>query len=209
VRDDIVAIVPVKALADAKSRLAPRLSPDERASLALRLFARVLEAVTGTAGIDRLVVVSSDEAVRRQARLGGAEVIDEPRAFDSVPGYPNPEQHNAALEYARTVAIERWDPAALLVVAADLPFLSSADLTGLIERGTTEGTVVLGVDRDGTGTNALLLRPANALPFRFGPDSLAAHRAEALQRGLRFLVHDVRGIATDVDVPRDLEVLAR
>jgi 2-phospho-L-lactate guanylyltransferase len=209
VTDGTVAIVPVKALAAAKSRLAPRLSPDERAILTLRLFERVQEAVTGTAGIDRWVVVSSDESVRGRALVGGAEVVDEPRALDRLTDSADARQHNAALEHARTVAIERWNPAALLIVAADLPFLSTVDLTGLIERGTTDDTVVLGVDRAGTGTNALFLRPPNAIPFRFGPDSLAAHRAEASERGLRFLVHDVPGIATDVDVPLDLEVLAR
>jgi len=209
VTDEIAAIVPVKGLATAKSRLAPRLSPDERASLSLRLFDRVLVAITSTAGIDRVVVVTSDESVRDRARLGGAEVVDEPPASDSVDARTEHQQHNAALEHARTETIARWNPAALLVVAADLPFLSSSDLTGLIERGTTDDTVVLGVDRAGTGTNALLLRPANAVPFRFGPNSFAAHRTEASKRGLRFLVHDVPGIASDVDVPRDLEVLAR
>ena len=207
--DEIVAIVPVKALAEGKSRLASRLSPEERASLSLRLFDRVLEAVTSTAEIDYCLVVSSDESVRRRAVSGGAEVVDEPAALESVDGDTDHRRHNAALERARSVAIERWNPAALLVVAADLPFLSSADLSGLIERGTSDDTIVLGVDRAGTGTNALFLRPANALSFHFGIKSLAAHRAEATTRGLHFLVHDVPGIATDVDVPRDLEVLAR
>jgi 2-phospho-L-lactate guanylyltransferase len=210
VTDRLVAIVPVKALAAAKSRLAPTLSPDERASLALRLLDRVLSAVTSTPGVDRCLVVSADDTVRLRARVGGAEVVDEPG--DPVATGDRSDlqrQHNEALEHARRVAIERWDPAALLVVAADLPFLTSEELSGLIERGATDNTVVLGADRTGTGTNALLLRPADALPFRFGPDSLAAHRAEAFRRGLQFFVHDTHGIATDVDLPRDLEVLAR
>ena len=44
---------------------------------------------------------------------------------------------------------------------------------------------------------------------RHTPRLEQAIRAEAAERGFRFLVHDVPGIATDVDVPRDLEVLAR
>jgi 2-phospho-L-lactate guanylyltransferase len=209
VTDGLVAIVPVKALAAAKSRLAPSLSPDERASLALRLFDRVLAAVSHTASIDRCLVVSPDETVRRRAQLAGTEAVDEPRVVDSGSDQANLKQHNDALEHARRVAIDRWAPAAILVVAADLPFLTSADLDALIARGEADDTVVLGVDQTNTGTNALLLRPADALPFRFGPNSLAAHRAEALLRNLRFLVHEANGIAMDVDEPRDLEVLAR
>jgi 2-phospho-L-lactate guanylyltransferase len=207
VTEGLVAIVPVKSLAAAKSRLAPSLSPAERASLALRLFEGVLAAIARTPAIDRCLVVSPDETVRDHAARAGAEAIAEPMAHATSSA--SADQHNNALEFARRIAIERWSPAALLVVAADLPYLTSGELARLIDRGTEENTVVLGADRTETGTNALFLRPPNALPFRFGPNSLAAHRAEALLRGVSFLVERTDGIAWDVDEPRDLELLAR
>jgi len=55
-------------------------------------------------------------------------------------------------------------------------------------------------------TNALLLRPPDALPFAFGVGSLARHRA-AEARGLSPRWCDAPGTALDLDTPADLAAL--
>jgi hypothetical protein len=55
-------------------------------------------------------------------------------------------------------------------------------------------------DRPGTGTNALLLRPPDALPFSFGVGSLALHRT-ATARVLLPRWYDAPGTALDLDTP--------
>ncbi len=65
---------------------------------------------------------------------------------------------------------------------------------------------MLGPDRRGEGTNALLLRLAGRGPeftFAFGDGSLAKHLEEARRLGLVAAVHDAPGIAFDLDTPDD------
>ena len=67
--------------------------------------------------------------------------------------------------------------------------------------------LVLATDRLGTGTNALGLRADVAFTTRFGPGSLAAHRAEAARRGLDAVVVHRPGTAVDLDTPEDWAAL--
>ena len=62
-------------------------------------------------------------------------------------------------------------------------------------------------DRHGTGTNALVLSPPDAIAPSFGPGSLARHVAAAEQAGVPHSVEDVPGLALDVDTPADLAEL--
>ena len=191
------AIVPVKHLDWAKSRLAGQLSPAERAGLVLVLLEHVLGAVRRAPSVDRCLVVSPDPRVRDRAAMLGAAVLDEPAAGGG---------QNAALEHARSFA-RRWRPAALLVVAADLPRLTPADLEAVSGLGAEPGTVVLAPDRREEGTNLLYLTPPDCLPFCFGPGSFRAYRGEAERRGLRVHVYRAPGTASDLDTPADLAAL--
>ena len=63
--------------------------------------------------------------------------------------------------------------------------------------------VALVSDRHGTGTNALLVAPPDAIPFRFGEGSRAAHEAAAAAAGAAYV--EIRGpLSFDVDTPEDL-----
>jgi len=56
-------LVPVKALDEAKRRLAPALAPVERRLLAIAMLEDVLTALADTTGLDRPVMVSPDREV--------------------------------------------------------------------------------------------------------------------------------------------------
>jgi 2-phospho-L-lactate guanylyltransferase len=58
------------------------------------------------------------------------------------------------------------------------------------------------------GTNALLLSPPTAIPFLYGPDSAARHKAAAEAAGVPVRVVNIAGFARDVDSPEDLRWLA-
>ena len=72
-----VPLVPLKALADAKGRLAPFLTPVERRLLALAMFEDVAAALQAVAGLDRPLVVSPDREVWRRAEAIGCRVVAE------------------------------------------------------------------------------------------------------------------------------------
>ena len=201
----VVAVVPVQALAGAKSRLTPVLAPNQRATLTLRLLGGVLDALAAP-GIAARLVVSPDPAVLAAARAAGASALQQ--TTDQRDGLDGLDGLNAALVAAREWT-EGRDAEALLVVLGDLPLLSRADIAAILAlaRGTP-ATVVLAPDRHERGTNALLLRPPGAIPFAFGPDSLARHRAAASARGLPVRLYRSPGTALDVDTPDDLAAVA-
>jgi 2-phospho-L-lactate guanylyltransferase len=109
---------------------------------------------------------------------------------------------NGALQCGRDWCTRR-SSGPILVLAADLPFLTAAELNHFICAGLEAG-VGIATDRAGQGTNALLLSEPSIFEFRFGPDSRAGHEAEALRLGVRPIVRQTPGLAMDVDEPEDL-----
>ncbi len=63
-------------------------------------------------------------------------------------------------------------------------------------------------DRHGTGTNALLLTPPEAITPAFGKDSCNRHGALADEAGVGWTIERVPSLMLDVDTPEDLAVLA-
>jgi 2-phospho-L-lactate guanylyltransferase len=118
---------------------------------------------------------------------------------------PQPEHRlglNGAIDAGRAWALDRG-ASTVISLFADLPLIVADDIRGLVAR--TE-PVVLGPDRRGEGTNALLLRLAGRGPeftFAFGDGSLAKHLEEARRLGLEAALHDAPGIAFDLDTPDD------
>jgi coenzyme F420-0:L-glutamate ligase / coenzyme F420-1:gamma-L-glutamate ligase len=157
------------------------------------MMKNVLSALRG-AGVERMCVVSPDQTVLGFAEEAGATpLLQEGRGL------------TAALEEARSWAISEG-ATALLVFPADLPLLRAPDVgavLGAAER--TEGPLaVVSPDAAGIGTNALLLRPADALPFLFGSSSFEAHLNAARERGISTRVCKRTRIAFDLDTAEDL-----
>jgi 2-phospho-L-lactate/phosphoenolpyruvate guanylyltransferase len=189
----VVAIVPIGRLEGAKSRLGAVLDAEERYELVTDLAERTIRAVVATPGIAETMVVTPDDAIRTLALAAGARpLLQRTRGL------------NDGLREARDEAIA-GGAAAILIVPVDLPAVSPATLGAVLDVATDPHTplVVLITDRHGRGTNALFLRPADAIDVRFGGDSRAAHRAAALAAGARYVELD-SPLAVDIDTPDDL-----
>ena len=191
----LYAIVPVQRLDLAKSRLAQVLSPVERSALVLRLLDTVLPALAGSELVTATIVVSPDHTA-----------LDHAAATGAIPLMQVGGGLNAAIRQGREVARDN-DAGELLVVLADLPFLTTAVVDDLLE-ASAGAAVTLAPDRHGTGTNALVLRPLDAIEPGFGVSSYEAHRAEAAVRQRSLHTFHAQGTAFDVDTPEDLRVLA-
>lgn len=113
---------------------------------------------------------------------------------------------NAAFVQARSVAIQLGADR-LVTLSSDLPYLEIGDIEALL---ATPGDVVIAPDRHGTGTNALMLSPPDAIDFIYGPDSCKRHMDAAISRGRTLNLLKRPGLASDVDLPVELaELLAR
>lgn len=190
-------VVLVKDFGSAKQRLQPALGPGSRQALAKR-NARL--AVRAAAAGDRVLVVAGGEGVASLARLWGAEALLEPRQ----------EGQNVAA--ARGISHAMGAGAgAVLLLSSDLPLVTADAVREVLDAAAaTSGPLVMAVPAIGRGgTNALYLRPPDAIALHFGDDSLAKFRAGAGSTGVDFAVHRSDALALDLDEPADLERLRR
>jgi 2-phospho-L-lactate/phosphoenolpyruvate guanylyltransferase len=184
-----VPLVPVKALAAAKGRLGPWLSPLERRLLAIAMFEDVVAALQATPGLAAPLVVSPDREMWRRAAAIGCRVVEEPGGGEGL---------NAAL----ALAAERAGDEGLLVVAADLPLASASGLRRVLEAAALAPVAVV-PSHDGEGTNVLAWREPASFAPRFGPGSAARHLS--VPGAVRV---DDPGLAMDVDTVEDLRLVA-
>ena len=191
----IAALVPVKRLAQAKSRLGPVLADGQRRELVLAMLEDVLRLTVGQPAIATTAVVSDDDDVLAFARRLGAHPIREPRSVRGL---------NPALAFAGDL-LAREGATGLLVLPADIPLAMPEDIEAILTVWQ-EVPVVLCPSHSG-GTSALGLRPPQAIPLRFGPRSFTSHRRAAAERGLPVAVVSRPGLALDVDRPEDLRAI--
>jgi 2-phospho-L-lactate/phosphoenolpyruvate guanylyltransferase len=93
-------------------------------------------------------------------------------------------------------------------VPGDTPLLDAGELSSLLARAEEASIGVVAVpDRHGTGTNALLLTPPDAIEPSFGEGSLDRHVAAARDAGLTCSVDPLPSLVLDVDTPEDLAEL--
>lgn len=182
-------VIPLKHLDDAKRRLHPEIGSEQRRTLMLSMLGHVAtEALAADLGP---VALASSEprapVIAEQLGIGLA----------SDGGLP----WNDGLVHA--LAQLRPAPTAVLYLAGDLPLVTSAEIAELVAAIPARG-VAIGRAHDG-GSNALGLRPAQAIVPAFGSDQSArAHAALAQGAGLAVAVVDLPGIALDVDTPADV-----
>ena len=93
----------------------------------------------------------------------------------------------------------------MLLVPGDCPALDPDEVEALLAR---TAPVVIVPDRHGTGTNALVLTPPDALEPSFGPGSFNRHQNHAKGAGLTYRAEAVPSLAHDVDTPEDLAALS-
>jgi 2-phospho-L-lactate/phosphoenolpyruvate guanylyltransferase len=188
------ALVPVKALNVAKSRLAAYLSWQQRESLVLDMLHHVLQILLASCLFERVSVVSPDTRVLENAQFWGAQPLKEER-----------HGHNFALQ-AAAMREQAAGATAILTISADLPLLCICDIQGMIEQ-SRQHAVVLAPSQDGTGTNAILMHPPLALPYLFGLNSRQRFQQAARQQKLSSTVYTSIGLAMDIDTIDDLQRL--
>lgn len=219
------AVVPVKRLSGAKSRLATGLDRPQREELVLAMLADTLRALSGSPLVCGLTVVTPDARAAAAATRCGATVLDEHTALThpsarrgrSTPPPPDAAPHdalNAALTGAAAVLRDAVGPAHLAFVQADLPALRSTEFTAAasvaLEPHTgscSPGTPRSGnghafvADRSGVGTTAVFVcGPRTEIRLGFGAHSAQRHAAS----GALALAGGWPGLRSDVDTVDDL-----
>jgi 2-phospho-L-lactate/phosphoenolpyruvate guanylyltransferase len=187
------AVIPIKSLHNAKTRLASLLSPDERAELARGMLLHVLDVLYRSGAVARIGVISQEPGELDLPPY--ATVIPQ-----SLPGLNN------LLEQGREWALANGADA-LLTIFADLPMVTPGDIARMVALGDHANMMVLAPDRHNSGTNALLSHPCTLARFAFGPSSFDAHRVLARAAGAEVVICDAPGLSLDIDTLDDLAQL--
>jgi 2-phospho-L-lactate guanylyltransferase len=190
----------MKDLAGAKMRLADMLDRDARAELALAMLTDVIVACTESGLFDVIAVVSSDSEVFWHARELGAKPLAEPATMDGL---------NDSLTFGQRYLARRVAASELVILPADVPLIRPDDVRAVVEGlAHAEAPRAVIVRARDNGTNALALRPPEAVPMRFGPGSADAHIAAARDAGVETIELAIERLGFDVDAPEDLDELA-
>lgn len=192
----IWAIVPVKPLRRGKSRLAGLLTEEQRTRLNRYLLQHTLDTLNEVPEIEHTLVVSRDPAALALTREHGGHTVLENGA----------PQFNLALKRATAVAKLRGAHA-VLILPADLPLVTPADIREILQRAGKPPVVVIAPDRREDGTNALFVNPAGLLDYAYGPGSNRRHAERAAAAGARVELLASPSIGLDLDLPEDLEAL--
>jgi 2-phospho-L-lactate/phosphoenolpyruvate guanylyltransferase len=196
------AIIPVKRFGRAKQRLLDTLDRPQRAALVRAMLADVLFAVSETPSIERIIVVTGEGRAERIA-LERAKRTNVPiEVFQD----PADEGHSQAATLGIVRALSHG-AACTALLPGDCPLLDPAELDAALGR-MRPGRVAVVPDRHGTGTNALLLAPADAIGPAFGEGSCERHRDRAERAGHDAVVEPLASLALDLDTPDDLSALA-
>lgn len=183
------AIIPVKSLASAKSRLTHARPGD----LALAFLLDVVAALQSTPSVVDIIVVTSDPDVSAAALAAGARVVDDSRH----PGI------NAAAAWG---ARNRRHPGGTAVLVSDLPCLT-ADSCALALALAGEYRTSFLPDAEGTGTTMWCATEGQDVRTAFGVDSRRAHAAAGAVDLMEHHPQSAAGLVParrDVDTPDDL-----
>jgi 2-phospho-L-lactate guanylyltransferase len=196
----ICAVLPVKAPINAKQRLKDSLSPSQREALARLMFQEVFSTLCTVRGLDRIIVATSDQAVADHASHSGATVFEEHEQRG--------HSHSADAAARRAMSL---GAATVLLLPIDVPLVTKAEIEDLIDATDrlSDSSVIIVPSSDGTGTNALVRTPPDAIASCFGPGSFQAHLDQARQRGVPAKVLRPAGLLFDIDTPEDVDELLR
>jgi 2-phospho-L-lactate guanylyltransferase len=188
---NLTVIIPLRGRNGSKTRLAERFNPSQRSDLVQAMSGMVLDAVLGANVADRILLVTRDPLFASET-IGSrhdVEIVTQP---DALPGL------NGAVNLGRVVS----GTGSHLILFADLPLIAPGDIRLLC---ASPSPVVIGRDRHGSGTNALLVRDdaSHRFQFTFGAGSYARHQNEANRLGMRLETIDTAGIGFDLDTIPD------
>ena len=184
----VVAVVPLKNLKLAKSRLSNILAEGERQALVLAMFDDVLVSLKESHFIEKIFLVA-DKYFNLVADVQMITEIKN-RGYDE-----------AIIEALKDSRVNQAQ--AMLILPADLPLVSRDELNTLI-RDQEDRSIRIAGARDQDGTNALVMKPPSLLATSFGVGSFERHKKFAKALSVKIEEINLPGLSFDVDTEKDL-----
>ena len=191
-----IALVPLRG--DGKSRLDAAVDPEDRGALVAAMLDDVLAALWD-GGVDDVLILAGDERAVALASGRGLTFLPDRTSTDGSPPVGDARLRAAVDAALGSVPAEH----VRLVVAADLPRLSAAEVATVL----AEQAEVVVVPTAGGGTALLRLAPSVTIAAAYGDGSAGAHLRTADLTGRSSALLDLPGARHDVDAAADLDAL--
>lgn len=185
--DNIYAIIPVSKFKNAKTRLSPFLSEEEREKLLKVMLQDVTDALRKH--VDKIFIISRDEDVLNYAESLSLDTILEDEDSNL----------NKALKQAMKQC--KGKTRKVIIVPSDVPLIGKTNLAMLIDASKSLDFII--VPSKGGGTNMIIMKPM-AIHTRFEGLSYKEHVNAAERKKLNPQVHDSLFMALDVNTAEDL-----
>ncbi len=195
--EPVWAVIPFKRIRQAKQRLAPILSSEERKLLSLKMLEDVLESATASEVFDGILVATNCEEAVPIIRRKGVLHLQTSEELGL---------NHAAGEASIWLLNKNID--AMCLFPADIPLAKASEFRNLVSCHSAQRGMTIVPSRDKGGTNCLILSPPDRLPFCFGTDSYAEHIRQGLQLKLSCQTKFSDGIGLDIDTPSDLRAIS-
>lgn len=196
------AVLPLKDLTTAKSRLSDVLNDEQRAQLTIAMALDLIDTLWRHTEVVNLTIIAGQHWEAFLPRRSELQILCE-RDLDAtglnaiLEEVVDAQLHDAQ----QTQTVEHW-----LLLHGDLPLFCSADIDAVQEQLAIQ-PLVLCPDDASRGTNALAFHKGARLPLCFGEDSFSKHQqaAKTLQRPWGEVC--TPGLGLDVDTRNDLQAL--
>ncbi len=187
----IVALIPVKDLSRAKSRLKD-IEKSIRIEIVKTMLKDVIHAYTHSKYVDKTVLITPDVNIGVTVSNFNIDLVQDD-------GSGQIKAYFKALESVSS----RHKLNAIIFGVADTPFISNTDIDAIVELYTDGYDVVLTPSING-GTNIMLQRYPLIVELMHGRDSFQKHLAKAIQKTVKVYVYSTLGTSIDIDTIEDV-----
>jgi len=196
--EEALAVVPLKILSQAKSRLAPSFDSQERREFVLSMLEDVLNTLRDSKLVTRIFLVTRQADIGLKLDVEGIDILADSADTDL----------NSALHLATDYARKHHNERQLIIIPADVPLITESDIHGILTLAEqVDPPLAVAAPSDNGGTSALLRKPPDAIDVQFGPSSFRNHQDVAKNKGIAFLEYQSPTLALDIDTPDDLQAL--
>jgi len=189
----IAAVIPMKSLHSAKSRLSNVLTAKQRKNLAMYLLDATIKELKKSSFISEIVIVSNDEAVKNYSCINSLKFIK-----DSNEGV------NKAVNLADKYCIDNTINANI-VIPQDLPFISVKEIDKICKISTKyQKCIIICPSKRLDGTNILFRKPPGVIKTHYDDNSYMNHLKEASKFKIPIECLDIVKLRFDLDTKEDL-----
>ena len=187
------AVIPVKQISQAKQRLSPILSKEERKDFFSAMLEDVLSMMVKIDFFKKIILATNcPHAISIAGRHGITH-------FETGPDDGLNKAAGETVNHLLENGIRD-----MFLIPADIPLITEEEINSVLKAHPSAPSLTIIPSRDKLGSNCILLSPPSRMPLKFGPESYFRHLEIAQTNGLKVNPMEFPGFGLDIDEPKDL-----